>query len=276
MRRVARSVFWSRRWVAAPLAALCTAALAAACGIPATSGTPTPTTAPTAAPTQTTPAPTPPATSPPTTADPSSPPAAARVLALGMSGPDVADLQRTLTAWHYYPGQVDGKFGSATLEAVWAFQEVQGVATSGEVDAATARAMASPREPAKLVPAGGGTRVEISLGRRVLVLYLVGQVALISHVSTGGGYYYCSRGGCGYARTPVGNFATTAFMPGWVTVPLGQMYNPVFFIATEYAIHGSADVPLEPASHGCVRIPMGTAEFFHDLVPVPGTPVYIR
>ena len=36
------------------------------------------------------------------------------------------------------------------------------------------------------------------------------------------------------------------------------------------------DVPLQPVSHGCVRIPMDIAAFFHTLVPNPGMPVYIR
>ena len=35
-------------------------------------------------------------------------------------------------------------------------------------------------------------------------------------------------------------------------------------------------VPPQPVSHGCVRIPMDIAVFFHTLVPTPGTPVYIR
>ena len=48
-------------------------------------------------------------------------------------------------------------------------------------------------------------------------------------------------------------------MPGWVTVPLGAMYNPVFFISTVFAIHGDTYVPQGPASHGCIRIPMTTA-----------------
>ena len=64
-------------------------------------------------------------------------------------------------------------------------------------------------------------------------------------------------------------------MPGWVTVPLGQMYNPVFFIGTAYAIDGDTDVPLQPVSHGCVRIPMDIAAFFHTLVKAPGTPAYV-
>jgi hypothetical protein len=35
-------------------------------------------------------------------------------------------------------------------------------------------------------------------------------------------------------------------------------------------------LPLQPVSHGCVRIPMDIAQFFHTLVAVPGEPVYIR
>jgi peptidoglycan hydrolase-like protein with peptidoglycan-binding domain len=177
----------------------------------------------------------------------------------------------------YYPGPADGSFGADTLEAVWAFQEAQGLPPTGIVGRATWAALAHPRSPAVLVPAGGSTRVEINLADEVLVLYRGGQAALISHVSTGGGYYFCSPGGgCGYAITPTGNFQTTSFMPGWITVPLGEMYNSVFFIDSAYAIHGDTYVPLEPVSHGCVRIPMDIAQFFHTLVPTPGTPVYIR
>ena len=217
-----------------------------------------------------------PAVTPAPTGAPTSPPAA-RTLALGMSGPDVKAVQARLAALHYYPGRADGSFGQDTLEAVWAFQEAQGLPATGTVGPATRRALAAPRSPAVLVPGGGSMRVEVHLASHFLVLYVNDQVALVSHVSTGGGYYYCSpAGGCGYAVTPTGDFATTAFMPGWVTVPLGQMYNPVFFIGTAFAIHGDTDVPLEPVSHGCVRIPMDIAQFFHTLLRTPGTPVYIR
>lgn len=194
-----------------------------------------------------------------------------------MSGPDVRALQRRLAALDYYPGLVDGQFGPDTLEAVWAFQEAQGLPAQDAVDAAMRRALGRPRAPAVLVPHGGSLRIEVNLAAEVLVLYRANRVVLISHVSTGGGYYYCSPGGgCAYAITPTGDFTTTTFMPGWVTVPLGEMYNPVFFIGTAYAIHGDSYVPLQPVSHGCVRIPMDIAQFFHTLAPAPGTPVYIR
>lgn len=203
-------------------------------------------------------------------------PAPARALRPGMSGASVKALQRRLAALKYYPGSIDGHFGISTLEAVWAFEEVQGLPTVSFVTSAMQRALARPRAPRALVPKGGANRIEVSLSREVLVLYHDNQVELISHVSTGGHYYYCSNGGCGYAVTPTGNFRTVVFMPGWVQVPLGEMYNPVFFIGTAFAIHGEPDVPLAPVSHGCVRIPMDIAAFFHKLVKVPGEPVYIR
>jgi lipoprotein-anchoring transpeptidase ErfK/SrfK len=214
----------------------------------------------------------------PTSPSTSAPPAAAApaVLTSGMSGPAVLQLQQRLAALTYYPGPEDGQFGADTLEAVWAFQETQGLPTTGTVGAATQAALANPGNPAVLVPDGGATRVEVNLSDEVLVLYQAGQVALVSHVSSGGGYYFCTTGGCGYAVTPTGDFHTISFMPGWITVPLGEMYNPVFFIGSAFAIHGDTYVPLQPVSHGCVRIPMDVAAFFHTLVPTPGTPVYVR
>jgi len=199
-----------------------------------------------------------------------------RVLRPGMRGRAVRLLQRRLAALKYYPGRVNGRFGSNTLEAVWAFQETQGLHPRNAVSTAMRRALASPRKPKILVPHGGRLRVEVNLKDQVLVLYRHNHVALVSHVSSAGGYYFCSPNGCGDAITPTGDFTTLSFMPGRVSAPLGDMYNPVFFIGTLYAIHGDTDVPLRPASHGCVRIPLDIAAFFHTLLPATGTPVYIR
>src|SRR5579875_3505564 len=193
----------------------------------------------------------------------------------GASAASSARLAGAARAARAAPGR-PVRFGLDTLEAVWAFQEVQGLPGADYVSSAMQRALAHPHAPQLLVPRGGADRIEINLARRVLVLYRGGKVELISHVSAGGGYYYCSSGGCGYAVTPTGNFRTLSFMPGWIAVPLGYMYNPVFFIGTAYAIHGDIPVPLQPVSHGCVRIPMDIAAFFHKLVRIPGEPVYIR
>ena len=201
--------------------------------------------------------------------------APARTLRYGMTGADVKALQQRLWALKYYPGAADGVFGTYTLEAVWAFQEVQRLAVDGIVGPATKYALVHPRGYPARYPTGGSLRVEVNLTTRVLVVYQYSRVALISHISAGGGYRYCSSNGCSYAITPTGRFRTTVYMPGWITVPLGKMYNPVFFIRTTYAIHGSTSVPLAPVSHGCVRIPMDIAAFFHNMVKTPGTPVYV-
>jgi len=205
------------------------------------------------------------------------PAAAAPALQPGMKGPKVKALQQRLAALKYYPGAIDGRFGTNTLEAVWAFYEAQGMKPHSYVSSAMKWRLAHPRAPKVLVKHGAANRIEVSLSREILVLYRNNKIQLISHVSSGGHYYYCSPGGgCGYAVTPTGNFRTRVFMRGWVHVPLGEMYNPVFFIGTAYAIHGDTYVPLAPVSHGCVRIPMDIAAFFHKLVKVPGEPVYIR
>jgi hypothetical protein len=204
------------------------------------------------------------------------------VIRYGSSSPAVKALQQRLAQLHYYPGAADGHFGQDTVEAVWAFKEVQGLGTSfdpNDVGIAMQRALVHPRAPKVLVPGGGSNlRIEVNQSIEVLVLYKDNVPELISHVSTGGGYSFCNPGGgCGnIAITPDGNYTASAFLPGWVQVPLGEMYNPVFFIGRAYAIHGDTLVPLYAASHGCVRIPMDIAAFFHTLVHLGSTPVYIR
>jgi Putative peptidoglycan binding domain/L,D-transpeptidase catalytic domain len=206
------------------------------------------------------------------------------VLRPGMRGEAVRGLQRRLARLQYYPGPVNGYFGTATLEAVWAFKEVQGLPTTVRPDAvgrAMERALARPRLPRVLVRRGPGLRIEVNLTTEVLVLYQRGKPGLISHVSAGGGYYYhCPGGGtCGPAITPDGNYRARWFARGWLRVPLGYMYNPVFFIGGAYAVHGDIPVPLHPASHGCIRIPMDIAGFLHALIrisPSGGTPIYVR
>jgi hypothetical protein len=204
-----------------------------------------------------------------------------KTLRPGMTGADVKKVQQRLRTLKYYPGSVDGQFGADTVEAVWAFKEVQGLRTRknpDDIGAAMERRLANPRAPRPVSVHHQNNRIDVSLRHEYLVLYRHGKVKLISHVSTGGGYSFCEPGGsCGHiAITPTGNFNTLSFLPGWVQVPLGEMFNPVFFIGTAYAIHGDTDVPRQPASHGCVRIPMDIAGFFHELVTIPGTPVYVR
>jgi peptidoglycan hydrolase-like protein with peptidoglycan-binding domain len=200
---------------------------------------------------------------------------AGRTLRYGMHGADVRQAQERLAQLRYYPGPRDGRFGTDTLEAVWAFQEVQRIPATGEVGPRTAWRLAHPRAPLPLISHGAALRVEVDLRHEVLYVYHHNRIVLISHVSSGGGYYYCSAGSCSYAITPAGNFRTLWRVQGWHVSPLGLLYNPVFFYGG-FAIHGDTDVPLQPVSHGCVRIPMDVANIFPGLVPRNGIPVYVR
>jgi hypothetical protein len=201
------------------------------------------------------------------------------VLRVGNHGPAVLKVQRRLAQLHYYPGKADGRFGANTQAAVWAFERVQGLtitaANSNEITRAAERDLAHPRAPKVLAKHGSGWRVEVNKQTEVLVLYRHGKIELISHVSTGAGCL--PDQGCGWI-TPPGRYRAEDYMAGWVHVPLGEMFNPVFFISTVFAIHGDTVVPWYPDSHGCVRIPMFIARFFHNRVHVAasgGTPVII-
>jgi peptidoglycan hydrolase-like protein with peptidoglycan-binding domain len=197
----------------------------------------------------------------------------ARNLAPGMKGADVKALQTRLWALKYYLGKIDGAFGGDTQAALWAFQEINEIKVTGVVDAATKKALVHPRTYKSPAYAGKrATRVEVSQALEVLVLFKNNKISLISHVSSGGGYFY---NGGSQAITPNGTYNTTAFMPGWIQVPLGEMYNSVFFISTVFAIHGDTYVPQGPASHGCIRIPMTTANIFYKQIKTPGTQVHV-
>jgi peptidoglycan hydrolase-like protein with peptidoglycan-binding domain len=197
----------------------------------------------------------------------------------GSSGAAVQSVQQRLAQLGYYVGTVDGQYGPDLQQAVWAFKEIQGLpVTDGNsvIGPYFRQDLINPKPPPDLVPNGGPNRIEIDQSLQVLVLYRANKPYLILHVSTGGGYYYCSTGGCGYAITPDGNYRALSYLPGMITVPLGFMENPVFFIGRAYAIHGGDPVPWYPASHGCVRIFADAVNWFHNDVAIGSTNIYIR
>jgi lipoprotein-anchoring transpeptidase ErfK/SrfK len=191
------------------------------------------------------------------------PPApAAPAAAAAASGP--LQIEQKLEALRYDVGPVDGNVDEMTNHAVMAFQKVNGLARTGQLTPdVSASIVAASGQPAVMVPNGEPTRVEVSLARQVLVLYENGSLLKILSVATG----------TSETPTPTGTFRTYRSEPGWRTSALGRLYNPQYFIGG-YAIHGSTSVPAQPASHGCVRIPMNSAEWFPQRVP-NGTQVVI-
>lgn len=194
--------------------------------------------------------------------------------ASAQADPQVLTIEQLLLNQRYDPGSVDGVFDQDTAYGLTAFQKIQGLPPTGQPTAETLAALqTSPPPPPALVPGGGATRVEIDLTRQVLFLYQADALVKILPVSTGNGKRFCSGGRCRRAITPTGAFAVYRQGRGWERGPLGSLYNPGYF-AGGVAIHGSKSVPAQPASHGCVRIPMSAAEWFPQHAPV-GTPVYV-
>lgn len=201
-------------------------------------------------------------------------------LRFGARGPGIRSIQQRLNQLGYYAGPADGQYGGDLREAVWAFKEVQGLPMNARsnsvITTAFRQALVHPRQPVTKFAGGGADRIEVNLGIQVLVLYRHDKPHLILHISSGGGYYFCaSSSNCGYAVTPDGSYTASSYIPGTITVALGQMENPIFYIGTVYAIHGGEPVPWYPDSHGCVRIYSDVVKWFHNEVTIGSTRIYV-
>ncbi|MEZ5102791.1 MAG: L,D-transpeptidase family protein [Thermoleophilia bacterium] len=188
-------------------------------------------------------------------------PAPAQPLGPGSGGPDVRRLQRTLATIGFPAGPVDGVYGERTRAAVVAYEKLQGLERDGRVDAVQYRSILRASRPAAPL-AQPATYVYVDLGRQVLLDVRDGRVAQVIAISSGGSYPYTGLDGREHvARTPTGSFRVQRKVAGWDESYLGRLYYPLYFQGG-YAIHGSTSVPIEPVSHGCVRIPIWLAQAF--------------
>jgi peptidoglycan hydrolase-like protein with peptidoglycan-binding domain len=238
---------------------------------------------------------------PPVATAPADPAAAtshlSSTLRRGAAGEEVRMVQQRLRDLGFEPGPVDGQFGTLTRAAVWAFEKlVLGTPradATGEVTDATWQRM---QEPITIAPRRSfgayADHTEIYLPEQVVVFFVGDRPALISHMSSGTGEQWCEevtispgemgnevgteplqRGECGISTTPGGVYRYYRRVEGVRQSALGGVWNPVYF-NYGIAIHGALDVPLEPASHGCIRIPMEISETFQQHVH-DGDKVYV-
>ncbi len=208
-------------------------------------------------------------------------PAFRGTLGPGSSGEVVRAYQQRLADLHFDPGTIDGHYGVATTYAVQALQKLTGAPRTGRLGVAETLTLTVFQYPQPLQPNGEPNRTEVDVAKQLITLYENYQVRLITTTSTGSGEHYCYNSPrlnptqhiCEVATTPSGRFTYTRFVSGWDKSPLGQLYQPYYFNGG-IAVHGYTSVPTGPASHGCTRIPMHIAEYFHTLVHV-GDPVYV-
>jgi len=163
-------------------------------------------------------------------------------LAPGARGPSVRILERRLAQLHYLLQGVDSFYSYDTLDAVIAFQKVNGLARTGRVTPAVWRRLQVVHTPQPRYRFGH--HIEIDKTRQVLFEVDHGRVVRVVHVSTGA-----------TGNTPVGRWHIYSKVPG--SLPTG-MFDSNFFLRG-FAIHGYPSVPTYPASHGCVRTPIWAA-----------------
>jgi hypothetical protein len=222
-------------------------------------------------------------------------------VAKGSYGDDVKKVQQRLLELGFAPGPADGAFGDLTQQAVWAYKKLVMKIPRGELEASQTASLITPetwsamQDPIRIQPrrpeGPGSTHVEIYLPEQVMVVFEGDEPAMIAHIASGDDQEWCElvtydtdnkgnvldepveRDECGISYTPGGVFKFNRRYEGNRQSPLGGMFNPVYF-NYGIAVHGAQNVPLQPASHGCIRIHMELSKTFPSLVD-NGDRVYV-
>ena len=222
----------------------------------------------------------------------------------GNVGSEVEMVQNRLAELGFDPGPVDGVFGGLTTQAVWAFEKlVMGTPrteATGVVDGELWDRMQDPIRVAPRRPTRSGAgHTEIYLPEQVMAIFDADRAVLIAHISTGElapgatGFTpwqetaaeYCDvvtidtdvngvlleepieKAICGRSYTPPGVFTAYKKIEGRRQSALGGMYDPIY-INQGIAIHGANEVPLHPASHGCIRVSRPLGEKLQSFVDI--------
>ena len=230
-----------------------------------------------------------------------------QTLSNGMAGSEVQMVQERLVELGFDPGPTDGVYGGLTIQSVWAFEKlVLGTPRSQATGRVTPEMWDRMQDPIKIkprLPTGGlADHVEIYLQEQVMVVFHADEPAVITHISTGElkegvtddtpwndfnqiAAEYCEvvtidtdnqgvpleepveEARCGRSYTPPGVFQAYKMIEGRRQSALGGMYDPIY-INQGIAIHGALNVPLEPASHGCIRVSQYLGEKLQSMIDI--------
>ena len=188
-----------------------------------------------------------------------------------LSGAQVKEAEQRLANLGYWTGPIDGRLDDGTRAALIAFQkwegrEVTGKLTSAELEAIRNGSAPKPRDT-------GYEHVEVDVDRQVLMIVKDDDSVRVLPVSTGSDKPFMDEGQESIAYTPRGRFVVYDKTYGWEDGKLGTVYY-ANYITGGVAIHGYLSVPNQPASHGCIRIPMFAAKEVSTMLPV-GTIVLV-
>jgi peptidoglycan hydrolase-like protein with peptidoglycan-binding domain len=197
---------------------------------------------------------------------------------------ETREAEELLAGRGYWTGAVDGVFDPASRSALIAFQKWEGRPVTGALTIDELEAIRVSTGPnARDV---GYAHVEVDVDRQVMLIVEAPETVgspeeRLSHpkqlgphskvrvlpVSTGSGKPFIEEGQESIAYTPRGRFLVYDKSFGWEKGALGSMYFSNY-ISGGVAIHGHPNVPNEPASHGCIRIPMFAAREVSRILPL--------
>jgi len=189
--------------------------------------------------------------------------ARARTLQAGSTGRDVVGLRARLAELRFHVPAASTTFSWELYDSVIAFQKAFGLPRTGVVNRATWRKLdrADLLKPRYRRPS---PHIEVDKTRQILMVVRQGKVDAILPASSGA-----------TGNTPEGRHAIRWKAPATTTwLGSGILYRTLTFVGNSFAIHGWSSVPPYPASHGCVRIPIWTADWLYNQSPV-GETVYV-
>lgn len=183
-----------------------------------------------------------------------------------LTAKDHREAEQRLADLGFWTGPIDGRWDSVSRQALIAFQKVEGLKRTGQLTRAQFEILMTASRPTPLET--NAAHLEVDLPRQVIfIVDDAGVVTKVLPVSTGSGKEFVSEGWARDAVTPPGRYKVFHKIPGWRKSPLGMIYYPVYFMFGT-AIHGYPSVPVNPVSHGCVRIPMFAAKEIFETTPI--------
>jgi hypothetical protein len=188
------------------------------------------------------------------------------------SAEEILAARKRLGELGYWVNLDETKLDASLHHALIAFQKVENRPRTGWLTAEELEALHKAERPK--VREAGFHHNEVDLTRQVLfVVDCCGAILRTLPISSGSGEEFTEGGRTRRAITPTGRFTVQRKIKGWRKSTLGLLYYPNYFY-DGYAIHGNPFVPPQPASHGCIRIPMFAAIEFYEMATF-GMPVLI-
>jgi hypothetical protein len=177
---------------------------------------------------------------------------------------ETKEAEHKLNDLGYWTGPVDGILDTATKSALIAFQKYEGRPITAKLTRDELEAIRNATAPQARDL--GYEHVEVDIDRQILMLVSDDDRVRILPVSTGNDKPFIEHGENSIAYTPRGRFVVYNKTFGWEDGQVGTVYY-ANYISGGVAIHGYLSVPTQPASHGCIRIPMFAAREVSKLTP---------